>query len=514
LIFRVLFLLFVGVLVLTSPSLATPPSGNLPLDSWIYPALDKLAGLGLVESSLQGSRPYTRIEAARQILDARDKAARGGFPKVAWQLLNRLEAELKDQVTELGRGPSAFPSYLKPLRNLDLKYLYQDGQLSHFQGTNARQFDLNYNDFGIDYSNYHNGRFTFESETRLGGLLLLSVRPIFELQQNDQQESDTTFGLLEGKAALALGPVEISAGRQSLWWGQGRHGSLILTNNAKPLDMVRVTNPTPVLLPWFLEYLGPFRFDVFWSRLEEERMVREPYFAGLRLNFKPLPFFEFGGSRTVIFGGEGRPDVDFSDFFTILGGKNLAGGEDTSNQLAALDARLRLPFLWGTELYGEVGGEDEADHFIANTAYLIGLHLPRLEPSGRLSLRLEYADLSRIDNNSPPWYHHSIYSSGYTYEQKILGHHVGGAARDIFAEMRLLFPLDWTFSLGFDLEERGFNRSVREKHLQPALGLEWQVSEDVVLQAHYAISRVENFSFNAGDDKTFHRVELGGQIIW
>jgi hypothetical protein len=278
--------------------------------------------------------------------------------------------------------------------------------------------------------------------------------------------------------------------------------------------MFRITNPNPVLLPWFLEYLGPFRFDVFWSRLEKERTVPEPYFAGLRLSFKPLPSLEIGASRTVIFGGQGRPEIDFSDFLTILGGNNLMGGDDTSNQLAALDARLRLASLGGIELYGEWGGEDEAGGFVSNHAYLVGLYLPQLEPSGRLSLRLEYADLSHLADNAPPWYHHGIYRSGYTYQQHFLGHHVGGAARDSFVELELILPQDVTLSLGCDYEERGFDQPVRETHLQPALGLEWQVLENVALQADYAMSRVENFAFNAGDDRTFQRFEIGGRIVW
>ena len=160
------------------------------------------------------------------------------------------------------------------------------------------------------------------------------------------------------------------------------------------------------------------------------------------------------------------------------------------------------------------GGEDEAAFSLANTAYLAGLYLPRLEPSGRMSLRLEYADLSRIDNNSFPWYHHGIYRSGYTYQQKILGHHVGGAAKDTFVEIRWLLPQDLTLSVDCDFETRGFNRPIREKHLQPALKLEWQVVEDFSLQARYAMSRVKNFAFTPGDDRIFHLAEFGGQFNW
>src|SRR5262249_44927749 len=42
----------------------------VPLDSWIYPALDRLAGLGLVDSAYSGLRPWTRRECMRQVIEA------------------------------------------------------------------------------------------------------------------------------------------------------------------------------------------------------------------------------------------------------------------------------------------------------------------------------------------------------------------------------------------------------------------------------------------------------------
>ncbi|MEZ4485105.1 MAG: capsule assembly Wzi family protein [Syntrophotaleaceae bacterium] len=465
---------------------------------------------------MKGARPYTRIEAARQVREAKAKLHSAAPPLVALELVDRLQAFLDD---EMGNGAGG-GSYLKPLRELRLDYMFQSGAdatvASRAPGSStdlvdARQFALNYNNYGIDYSEHHNAQLLFESEARLGEYLLLSARPLFEFQQDGAVGS---LHLLHGKAALGLGPLELSVGRQSLWWGQGRHGSLVLTNNAKPLDMLRITNPSPVLLPWIFKYLGPFRFDVFWSELEKERVVPEPYFSGLRLQFKPLPWFEIGASRAVMFGGEGLPDIGLDEFITILGGKNLEGGEDTSNSVAALDARLRLPFLWGAEVYGEYGGEDEAGHFLANDAWLAGLLLPRIEPSGRLSLRLEYADLSKIDNNSPPWYRHGTFRSGYTYEGKVLGHHAGGAAKDVSGELQMLLPKGVTVTVGVDYEQRGFDQEVKEKHNQGTLKADWAVNRTLALSIRYGIDKIDNFEFESGNDKTHHMAMVGLHGSW
>jgi hypothetical protein len=587
--------------------------------------LDKLVGLDLIDSSLQGSRPYTRQEAARQVLAARGRLPNGVQPPVAAELLRRLEGELREELTArearnvetaasftltggvakepspnetlhisytltntddregffdldasadnpvatlfkpeiyadgdsdgspddatpltgsvaLGPGESfvfvvALPPrertslYLsdrvtvsatsvaatgkffrfKPLRELRLEYLYREGKESIFPGPAARQFALNANNFGIGYRDHHNVQAVFESEARLGRFFLVNLRPLATYRES----GGVSLRLLGGKAALGLGPLELSAGRQSLWWGQGRHGSLVLTGNAKPLDMARLTNPSPAVLPWIFKYLGPIRFDLFVSRLEDDRVVPEPYFGGLRLNFRPASWLELGASRTVMFGGEGRPKVKFDDFLEIVGGENV-GGSAESNQLAAIDARLRLPFLRGAELYGEYGGEDQADlldviPFFSKKALLAGLYLPRVEPSRRLDLRLEYADLN-FEDHGPVWYRHGLYP--YTYEGRILGHHVGGDAKDYFVELRAFLPRKVTLTASLDLQRRGDSLPVREKHEIPSVEAEWEAVPGFILSARYAFDRVENFAFVEGDDRNFHFARAGLSWSW
>lgn len=496
------FLLLLSLLCLATPVAAAPVSATVPLDSWIYPTLDKLAGLGLIESVLQGSRPYSRLEAARLTHEAQSNAAAGRSLAVTNELLQRLSFELRQEMEEV-TGNSA-GSYFKPLRQLRLDYLYQQGPAAVIVGggVSAQQHALNTNNFGISYNDGQNAQLSLESEARFGNALLVSLRP--QLLMREGEEGDPQLRLLEGKVALGLGPIEISAGRQSLWWGQGRHGSLILTNNAKPRDMLRMTNPTPLRLPWIFSYLGPMRFDLFWSRLDdyvansETGRGNEPYFAGLRLNFKPLPYLEIGAARTTIFGGDDI-DVSSSDFVTILGGRALDGGEDTSDQLAAFDARLKIPALAGAEFYGEFGGEDKKSNFVYQQAWIVGLYLPRLEPSGRLSLRLEYADLTEN-----VWYRHSLFHSGYTWQNKLMAHHVGGNARDLFGELQLHLPAAVTVTAGIDAEERGTEQPVTEKHLQPHLALEWALHQGWLLGGSYAFDQVQNADYLSGAKRTDH----------
>ncbi|HEV2183447.1 MAG TPA: phosphatase PAP2 family protein, partial [Candidatus Acidoferrales bacterium] len=49
---------------------ANQGSPYVPLDSWIYPALDRLAAMGLIDSGFAGMRPWTRNECARLLGEA------------------------------------------------------------------------------------------------------------------------------------------------------------------------------------------------------------------------------------------------------------------------------------------------------------------------------------------------------------------------------------------------------------------------------------------------------------
>jgi hypothetical protein len=506
------WIMTLALLLLWALPAAAAPSPAIPLDSWIYPALDKLAGMSLVDTALQGDRPFSRAEAARQTIEVIEAGRDRILPPVARELVARLKTEFRQEIQEQRNGPEKAGSYFKPIREMQFDYVLRDGADSLYPGTNARQFSLITNHDGLDYSENHNLEVTLAGDARLGRWLLAEWRPLLRAQE----DGNTGIRLRGGSLTLGLGPVDLSVGRQSLWWGQGRNGSLVLTNNADPLDMIRLTNPTPVILPWVFKYLGPFRFDLFVARLDDDRVVEEPYFGGMRLGLKPTSWLELGLCRTVMFGGKGRPGIDFDDFLTIIGGENLSGDEDTSNSVAAIDARVKLPFLWNAELYGELGGEDQADFagfipFFSKKAYLAGLYLPQIEPSGRLSLRLEYADTS-LDSNI--WFRHGLYTSGYTYQQKIMGHAMGGTAEDYFAELEAYFPLGLRLAFNFDHQKRSAGIGTAEKHFRPGLAMEWHCSPKLTLRFDYAFDRVENFGFENGRNRNLHMANAGIDWNW
>lgn len=89
------------------PSIDDDSSGstNVPIDSWIYPALERLAAMGLVPSQSISIRPLTRQECRRQIKQAEDSLygfgsldenVDDGVRREAERLLPELEYELQE----------------------------------------------------------------------------------------------------------------------------------------------------------------------------------------------------------------------------------------------------------------------------------------------------------------------------------------------------------------------------------------------------------------------------------
>src|SRR5467141_1539996 len=79
---------------------ANQGSPYVPLDSWIYPALDRLIGMGMTESGFTGVRPWTRSECARILTEAADRV--DGGPADAQRIYQLLEAEFKEELEGAG----------------------------------------------------------------------------------------------------------------------------------------------------------------------------------------------------------------------------------------------------------------------------------------------------------------------------------------------------------------------------------------------------------------------------
>src|SRR6266436_1274643 len=75
---------------------ANQGSPYVPLDSWIYLALDRLAALGFIDSGFAGMRPWTRSECARILGEGADRIDGGSAE--AQRTYQLLETEFKEEL--------------------------------------------------------------------------------------------------------------------------------------------------------------------------------------------------------------------------------------------------------------------------------------------------------------------------------------------------------------------------------------------------------------------------------
>jgi hypothetical protein len=472
---------------LPSPALV---STNVPIGHWSYDAVDKLANYGLIDSAMLTIKPLTRIEMARHVGQAMLTLERmDDAPAILQSIVDRLQEEYRPELTLIGLVEGWHSeSFIKPLEDPYGRYLYAN-HTPNIENVRGDEFRRG--------SNYRAGFATRGTVDRFAFYL--------HPEYADSSLDDGDVDLIEGYGKVMLGDFEIEAGKDSLWWGPGYHGSMLMSNNALPLTMIQVTNPQPIQLPWILRALGPVRGQWFLAQLEEDRDFPEAKLSGVRLSIKPHPLVELGASRVAMFGGRGMPRVDFFDYAKMF----LPSHEQAeNNQLAGFDASLLVP-LWkeaplrSIRFYVDLAGEDEAGFLPSKWGELFGVQFNDILKTGRTDLRIEYAN-DHVSGFDDLFYTHSVYTSGYTYEGRIIGHHMGTNSSDLFVQLSHYLTRDLLLDLSYDRQTSDLRTDDEASRDIYEAGLTFFASKDWRIDAAY---RYENGSA-AGDDDN-HIIQVG-----
>jgi len=288
------------------------------------------------------------------------------------------------------------------------------------------------------------------------------------VQLVDSTQDDEELRYDNSMIGVVIGNYSIAASTMQRWWGPGWDGSLILSNNARPMPSLTIDRLfTDAFESKWLSWFGPWDISVMFGQMEKERHVPNAKFFGMRFNFKPFPSLEIGLSRTAQWCGDGRP-CDFDTFAKLFRGRDNVGTfgitaeNEPGNQLAGLDFRwspsfIKLPIA----VYGQYIGEDESDGL--PSAYLAQ---GGLEGSGyvldKWSFRwyAEFAGTScdfRKEDIFNCAYNHSIYQTGYRYRGRTVGHGADNDARLVSAGWIMVDENDsqWRALLRFGDLNRG-----------------------------------------------------------
>lgn len=516
----IVLLALLFTLISSSPVCAAS-SVNVSLERALYSDMEFWAAEGLIESQLNSFRPFAGSEVGSQIAAALDRCdAKKSASPTCRRIAGHYAKLFQGDVEEARFPDHRNNTFLKPVETFSLSYRYLDGPFSV------------YNQEGLHYSDGHNAMIQFQSQARLWRAFSFFVQPMVLYNQksgfhsiqpnpnpssappngwSDDESSNFDVRLHKGYGKLTLSNVELLVGRDSLWWGPAYHGALLMSNNAHPFDMVKLSNPEPVLLPWIFSYLGPVQFNLIFSELKDDRegeQLKNPFLYGGRLGFKPHPCLELGASHLVMFSGKGRRDLSFSDVFNILyGNENQDNKKTDSNQEFSVDAALTIPNVKkyllladGLKLYVEWGGEDTGlppDR----RAYVTGLALYKLFDLERTALHVEYA---RMSPSSVPgsWYNHPYYPM--YYKDSVFGHHAGSDADDLFIEWSQDFE-KFYYKLGFDRERSGIQTRDHTQTKNQFFGeVGYRLNDHSDIRLSYAYEKVDHVDYEEDDSRNNH----------
>ncbi len=473
-------------------------SPYVPLDSWIYPMLERLAAMGYIKTAILGLRPWTRLECARVLSEASESEPDAEGSAEVQQLFQSLSREFEGEF-HYAEGEQNVHAQIESVyaRGLSIsgKPLtdnYHFGQT--FLNDYARPYQEGFNSVSGTsawmtagpFVMYARGEYqSAPSAPSLSPAALSFISDADGLPSNPPSmpiAALSRFQFLDAYVGMNLDNWQISFGRQSLWWGPGEQGAMLFTNNAEPLNkMFRINRVSPFRLPGFLGRLGDIRMEFFLGQVAGQQFIynsklegssnptligqygkalaSQPFLSGAKMSFKFTPNFEMSVSKTTLYGGQQNPltiKTLFQSMFAVhVNGSSLGDGR------SSLDFAYRLPKMrdW-LSFYGDVFQEDEISPLDRpyKAAFQSGLYLARLPKIPRVDLRIEGGTTSPI--NFPTcngcYYSNSQYLNGYTNHGELMGTWLGRAAQG--ESLQSTYWLSSTKRIGIELRHRKVDR--------------------------------------------------------
>jgi hypothetical protein len=445
-------------------------STNVPMDSWIYPALERLAALGLIPTQSISIRPWTRRECLRQVNEAQDHVTHEGAlnasgEKEAEKLINDLHRELASERTSnntatlesvyvragtiagpaladsyhfgqtwwndfgrpLGRGSSYIAGF-SARANSGHFFLYAREEAQHGPGNPAQSVAINQLINSLDTQANSN---------------MPTIAPI------PAQSAYQRYRPIELYAGMTFAGNALSIGKQELYWGPTVSGPLSFSSNAEPTWNVRYVATRPHSFPWIFAPLGTYRFDLVAGKLSGHLYPAKPFFNGGKLALNLGENIEISVTRWSLLCGVGHPCTFHallrnltSSQSTGLNGGGGSGGyadpTDPGDRKSGFDFRFKPPGLHKlVTIYADSYADDELVPVEDpnRSGFSPGIYFARLPFLPQMDLRVEsnstnpYAGDKRLGGFLTYW--NNQYLDANTNKNFILGNAVGRDGRSI-----------------------------------------------------------------------------------
>jgi len=463
-------------------------SPYVPIDSWIYSAFNRLIALGAVRSANVGIRPWTRMECARLLEEAREQLGDDAEPgSNAQKIYHTLAEEFVAETDRLDGAP-----------NLGIRLESVYTRLTGISGTPLRDGyhfgETIVNDYGRPYGGGFNnvtgvsghavaGPFFFyfrgESQHAPGSpsdppqVLQAIANADLTLPVSNATPTLDRFRVIEGAIGVNFHNLQISIGKQGWWLGPGDSGALLLSNNAESFLMLKLDNVSPYRIPLLSEVLGPVRTEYFLGQLSGTQfelngttllgpgdIKPQPFIDGFKISFKPTSNLEIGMGATAMFAGPGLPFTWANFIKTFYSHTNDAEdvtGQNPAKRLSAADVSYRVPHLrdWLT-IYCDALAVDEISPIGSSRPVVNpGFYIAQFPKVQKLELRAEGIHEPLSSEFAPGFVYYGLrrYRSGYTNDGQLMGNWMGRAGRGGQAWLTYSFSPRDNFQLGYRQQE-------------------------------------------------------------
>jgi hypothetical protein len=468
-------------------------SPYVAIDSWIYPALERLIALGYMQSNMIGMRPWTRMACAQLVEEAGEKLPNGGIEAgEAGQIYRTLSDEFAGEVRRLdgaanvGARVDSVYTRVTGISGTPLRDGYNFGQTiandygrPYWEGFNnvtgiTAEAEAGPVAFSLDGEYQHAPAMPSDPSSVLTAIAAANLSPPLP----NGTATANQFQLLNSAVLLNINNVQFSFGQQSAWLGPGESGSFLMSDNAAPFPMFKIDDIVPHKIPGLSRILGPFRTQFFIGQLSGQRWEHcivascqsypgfpgvvgpnispQPFIHGEKISFQPTPNLEFGMGITAMFGGPGLP-VTFGTFFDTyyVHTQNLA--KNPGKRISSADLTYRIPGLrdWLTFYFDSLVVDEVSPIGSARANVNPGIYMPRIPKIPKLEFRAEGINETRTKEFLPGfvYFDGDRYLSGYTNAGSLLGSWIGRAGRGGQGWLTYWFAPRSDVQLGYRLQE-------------------------------------------------------------
>ena len=431
----------------------------IPMDSWVYPSLSRLQGLGYLDTAFLGQRPWTRLSILHMLQQTADKIDSDSNNQEARDIYSSVLEEV---------APGIENHFGQREVHSEMESVYTN--LRGISGTPLRDsFHLGQtivNDYGRAYQDGFNNYTGFSTRSEAGRFALY-FRGEYQHAPSAAGYSPALFAYLSGldynipiasnpnQATIPLGPIattntfrvqeanisyhilnhDISFGKTDHWWAPNQSSSFAFSTNAENIYAFQIDRTEPLRIPLISRLTGPFRYDFFVGSLKGHTYPNSPWIHGEKLSFKPTENLEFGFERTVIWGGAGHVPITIhsflKSFFSIqnVSVEEKNSRDDPGARFGTFNFSYRLPFMrkWLT-LYTDSLAHDDVNPISAprRSAYMPGLYLSHFPGLDKLDLRVEGGTTDTVSTGGPNFlYNENVQRQGYTNKGFIMGSWLG-----------------------------------------------------------------------------------------